>query len=70
LWPELGSRSTKLLNSVHCFITSLNFGASYSLAALAVTPLIMGMMIAIIIIIMIIGIIALNMLVQSVVCRG
>jgi len=38
--------------------------------ALAVTPLIMGMMIAIIMIIIIIGIIALNMLVQSVVCWG
>jgi hypothetical protein len=41
----------------------------YSLA-LAVTPFIMGMMIAIIMIIIIIGIIALNMLVQSVVCEG
>jgi hypothetical protein len=42
------------------------FNASYSLA-LAVTPLIMGMMIAIIMIIMNMGIMAENMLVQSVV---
>jgi hypothetical protein len=55
----------ELLSSVHGLITSLKFNASYSLA-LAVTPFIIGMMIAIIMTIMIMGIMAENMLVQSV----